>query len=426
LPNGKKIGLTLYWYFAYLDDSNWNGGSMDFVLLAFALTAPISASLSLAFQRRERALIAIADFRSWSYHLYLAHSLWDWSDEKGGRVNAEIDGVLVDWVEHCDAVMAQLIGIGDELSRFLNLPTTSRSRHRMTKQGRKEAARTIEVAYHLLESMSTQRMTRLIMYSERLKKIGLPATEGSRLRQYERFLSNVIEQLRTIKMYRTPQAFRSFARIFTLVLPPFYAPTFAQVAKDVNSLGMGVAFGIITALGLTALFESLQILEDPFTAFLTLDGIDVHEELEVLHFAQLVNTRNLIFVDAPPYPPGRRTALTAKNEKADRLRAKIGLPPMQYHHHHEHREDVMSQHPVIPPSTIEVAHPFEMGSLPSFTKEEADVELGVPMDEIEDDKILRETSYQDVSDQLEKARLFKVSSHGALKSRRHRRDWSRD
>ena len=80
-----------------------------------------------------------------------------------------------------------------------------------------------------------------------------------------------------VKMYRSPQALRSFARIFTLLLPPFYAPTFAQVAMDVNSLGVGVSFGIITALGLTALFESLQVLEDPFTAFLALDGIDVRE-----------------------------------------------------------------------------------------------------------------------------------------------------
>lgn len=151
------------------------------------------------------------------------------------------------------------------------------SRHRMTKQGRKEASRTTEVAYYLLESIATQRMTRLLMYSERLKKIGLPSGEVSRIRQYERFLSDIVEQLRMVKMYRSPQALRSFARIFTLLLPPFYAPTFAQVAMEVNSLGMGIAFGIITALGLTALFESLQVLEDPFTAFLALDGIDVRE-----------------------------------------------------------------------------------------------------------------------------------------------------
>ena len=147
----------------------------------------------------------------------------------------------------------------------------------MTKIGRKEASRTTEVAYYLLESMSTQRMTRLLLYSERLKKIGLPSGEVSRIRQYERFLSDMVEQLRMVKMYRSPQALRSFARIFTLLLPPFYAPTFAQVAMEVNSLGVGVAFGIVTALGLTALFESLQVLEDPFTAFLALDGIDVRE-----------------------------------------------------------------------------------------------------------------------------------------------------
>ena len=147
----------------------------------------------------------------------------------------------------------------------------------MTKSGRKETSRTTEVAYYLLESITTQRMTRLLLYSERLKKIGLPSGEVSRVRQYERFLSDIVEQLRMVKMYRSPQALRSFARIFTLLLPPFYAPTFAQVAMEVNSLGVGVAFGIITAIGLTALFESLQVLEDPFTCFLALDGIDVRE-----------------------------------------------------------------------------------------------------------------------------------------------------
>jgi hypothetical protein len=227
---------------------------MDFILLAFAVTSPISAALGMAFQRRERALIAVADFRSFSYHLYLAHCLWDW-EAKGGRQGA----TNVDWLEHCDAVLAQLLGIGDELARFLSLPTTSRSRHRMTRRGRKEAGRTIEVAYKLLESMTTQRLTRLVLYSERLKKIGLPSGEISRIRQFERFISDIVEQLRMVKMYRSPQALRSFARIFTQILPPFYAPTFAQVARELHSVGMGVAFGIITAIGLTALFESLQV-----------------------------------------------------------------------------------------------------------------------------------------------------------------------
>lgn len=314
-------GLTCYWYFAFETSETWSARSLDFILLAFAVTSPIAAALGMAFTRRERALIAIADFRASAYHIYAAHSFWDYTSKgEGGRVDATID-----WPEHCDMVLAQLIGLGDELARFLSLPTSSRSRHRMTRSGRKEAVRTMEAAYHLMESMTTQRLTRLILYSERLKKQGLGSSESSRLRQYERYLSSNIEQLRMVKMYRTPQALRSFARIFTLVLPAFYAPTYAQVARDVESLGMGITFGIITVLCLTALFESLQILEDPFTAYLALDGIDVHEEFEVLLFAQLMNTRMLAFPEAAPYPAGRRAALM-NNQSASQLQLLGQMP----------------------------------------------------------------------------------------------------
>jgi multidrug transporter EmrE-like cation transporter len=300
---------------------------MDFVLLAFAVTMPLSTSFGMAFARRERALFSMADFRSCSHHVFLAHCLWDWNDGKEGRVGADAD-----WIEHCDAVLAQLVGIGDELSRFLTLPTTSRGRHRMTRAGRREAAATIEVAYDLLESMTTQRITRLLLYSERLKKLGLNGGEASRLRQYENGLSRCIEQLRMIKMYRTPQAFRSVARVFVLILPPFYAPTYAQLAKDLQSIGMGIAFALLTVVGLSTLFESLTVFEDPFTAFLALDGIDVKEEFEVLHYAQLCNTRRLIFPDAPEYPVERRVALTSRSPQPSHTLPKLGVPPMQSHH----------------------------------------------------------------------------------------------
>jgi hypothetical protein len=416
------VGLTIYWYYAFAEEegTSWNGGGLDFVLLAFALTSPITAAFTMAFARRERALIWTADFRSFAYHLYLAHSLWDWEDSKGGRAGADVD-----WLEHCDAVLAQLIGIGDELSRFLSLPTTSRSRHRHTKQGRREAARTIEVAYHLLESMATQRVTRLILYSERLKKIGLPSGEISRVRQYERFLSSTIEQLRMVKMYRTPQAFRSFARIFTLVLPPFYAPTYAQVAKDVHSLGVGIAFGIITAIGLTALFESQQILEDPFTAFLALDGIDVREEFEVLHFAQLINTRKLVFPDAPAYPVGRRAALTSRSNVPSMLYA-FGHPPVQSHH----RRSVLSSGSLAGFNVVGVDLP-SVGpeDVTGYDEEAADVELGTPMEQ-DDNGSIRETGFVD-SDKINQQRpnlgrrpsLARSPSPSILRSR-HVRQWS--
>jgi hypothetical protein len=106
------------------------------------------------------------------------------------------------------------------------------------------------------------------------------------------------------------------------------------VALEVQSLGVGIAFGLLTAIGLTALFESLQVLEDPFTAYLALDGIDVREEFEVLLWSSLVNTRKLIFPDAPPYPVCRRaalTALTSENHQSTHFAPRMPSPPPQKH-----------------------------------------------------------------------------------------------
>jgi hypothetical protein len=311
LSCGVSVGLTLYWYDYGTTHEGWNGGGMNYVILAFAVTSPIAAAIGMAFTRRERALESIADFRSFAHQLYIAHSLWDWP-ENGGR-----QGSQMDIRAHSDSVMAQIVCIGDELARFLTLPTTSRSIHRMTSLGRTEAAATVEVAYRLLESITSHRIARLCVYGERIKAAGLSAGEVSRIRQYERWLESSVERLRMIKMYRTPQAFRSFARIFTFVLPPFYAPTYAQVAIDTHSLGMGVAFGIVTAVCLTALFECLQVLEDPFVGYLTLDGIDVQEEFQVLLWTSLVSTRRGIFPDAPPYPVHRRRAIEVLHENPE-------------------------------------------------------------------------------------------------------------
>ena len=165
-------------------------------------------------------------------------------------------------------------------------------------------------------------MARLTAFDERLKFAGLPATEISRLRQYERFMGEAMENLRMLKMYRTPQALRSFARIFTLILPAFYAPTFAQLARNVNSLGMGISFGVLIAIGLSGLFNAIQCLEDPFVGFLTLDGINVTEEFEVLQWQQLVNARTMLFPDAPRFPIGTRVAIPSGEAMPELTRAR--------------------------------------------------------------------------------------------------------
>ncbi len=131
-----------------------------------------------------------------------------------------------------------------------------------------------------------------------MKAAGLSETETSRLHQYERYLVDSVECLRQLKSYRTPEALRTFARLFILVLPPLYAPAFASTSVHLGSLSFGIIFAVITTLGLAALFESIEILEDPFVGYVMLDGIDVEEELLVLHWQQLSNAREVNFPNA--------------------------------------------------------------------------------------------------------------------------------
>ena len=60
-----------------------------------------------------------------------------------------------------------------------------------------------------------------------------------------------------ISIFPTSITNRAFGRIFSGILPPFYAPTFAQLAFDLKSLEIGILFAVVTPLCLTALFESI-------------------------------------------------------------------------------------------------------------------------------------------------------------------------
>jgi hypothetical protein len=115
------------------------------------------------------------------------------------------------------------------------------------------------------------------------------------------FYSFPAELLEMIKKYRTPQALRSFARLFSFLLPPFYAPYYGQMATDLNSLGFGITFSVLTCLALTSLFESISQMEDPFVGLYVLDGIHVHKELGEHLLAELMECRKHHFPNAHPF-----------------------------------------------------------------------------------------------------------------------------
>jgi hypothetical protein len=130
--------------------------------------------------------------------------------------------------------------------------------------------------------------------------------QSNRIRQWERTCLDAIEQLRVIKVYRTPQGLRSFGRLFSMFLPPFYAPYYAQLGHDIHSLGTAIAFSIFTAVALTALFETISQMEDPFEKSCKLDGIDVQYDLIDGYIPQLLALRNRYFPGCSPFEKGKQ------------------------------------------------------------------------------------------------------------------------
>ena len=105
---------------------------------------------------------------------------------------------------------------------------------------------------------------------------------------------------------------------FAVVGPAFYAPAFAQIGHEFGSVWFGVAYAAVISLALTALHEAVKLMEDPFVSYITIDGIDVFEELSIVYYLQLLRARETIFPDAPAF--GSRPPDTRKVQKHPKLR----------------------------------------------------------------------------------------------------------
>lgn len=87
---GLSVGMTIYAYNRIdFDDegSTFDGTIMNWVLLSFAVITPLTSSISMAFRRREAALVEIALIRATFSELFTAHATWDWDCKPGDSVN---------------------------------------------------------------------------------------------------------------------------------------------------------------------------------------------------------------------------------------------------------------------------------------------------------------------------------------------------
>mmetsp|Transcript_25544 Transcript_25544/g.55280 ORF Transcript_25544/g.55280 Transcript_25544/m.55280 type:complete len:403 (-) Transcript_25544:37-1245(-) len=297
---GLSAGLTVYVYNATESDAAFDGGVMSWTLLTFAVVTPLSASIGMAFNRRELALKYFKTFQSTLVQLYLAHATWDWPKRREPESGRMSSSSAVDWEKYADSILDDMLSLIDELRMYLLLPTSTRARHRVLPNGMKEAREIEEVSSRIHTSMIA-RMGKFSKQCEFLKLQGLPGNEASRIRQWEQFIIDAIEGLRLVKSYRTPQALRSYSRILSVIVPPFFCPYYADLARSTGSLGLGIFYAILTALALTGLFECITQLEDPFFGHASLDGVNVEKELGPSVRDNLLALRRQNFPDAPPF-----------------------------------------------------------------------------------------------------------------------------
>lgn len=171
------------------DNANYDGSIMDWVLLSFAVITPMSASIGFAFNRRDQSLQHLAVVKTTLWNIYSSHACWDWS--KAGKPDSGRAGCDIDWLEHGDNVLTAIMLLCQDLARMLTLPNGSRARHRVTSIGETEAKKIMDVRLKLHRSIY-RRVNVLTSLCEEFKRQGLPPNEATRVRQWERFVTERI------------------------------------------------------------------------------------------------------------------------------------------------------------------------------------------------------------------------------------------
>ena len=197
---------------------------MPLELAGIAIVFPIVFSISQAFQRREAALSALAEYNACRQALVLAHRDWPESGSEDHEARAR--------------------RITDALDADVRLMLRDPS--------------------PVLERQVRQAFSELSQSIEGLREDGrVAATEISRVNQYLRLVMVNIEQMRNISVYRTPRSLRSFTRVFLTIFPIIFGPYFAFIASASHP-AVGYVVALLYATILVGLDNIQEELENPY------------------------------------------------------------------------------------------------------------------------------------------------------------------
>eukprot|EP00516_Mucochytrium_quahogii_P003969 CAMPEP_0203757542 /NCGR_PEP_ID=MMETSP0098-20131031/10557_1 /ASSEMBLY_ACC=CAM_ASM_000208 /TAXON_ID=96639 /ORGANISM=" , Strain NY0313808BC1" /LENGTH=414 /DNA_ID=CAMNT_0050649761 /DNA_START=257 /DNA_END=1501 /DNA_ORIENTATION=- len=278
--------VTIF-YLEYVTDDHYLASKLDFSILSFAVVFPLTFLMTQAYTRREKALLWLSDFRALMLHVTLATMVWDFtnSETKTFTGREKLPGDFLETIRDTNIKLLTLV------YRFLALPTVTRARHHLFPHYRQQTEK-VQMYQNNLEQRIADQFNVMYENIEIMKSSGLPANEASRVNQYHWFLQQRFEQLRNIKTYRTPQATRSFGRVYLYVLPWAFGPYFSWLGGrggdgvTQTNYAFALVVAVFTFLVLLGLINTQRLLEDPFVE----KGFDsVHVRCECASAIQTVH-----------------------------------------------------------------------------------------------------------------------------------------
>merc|ERR1719424_565813 len=262
------VSVTGYWFYG-----QYLAAHMNWSIVSLAVVFPITQGIGMGFRRREQAL------RDLSQVLGCTRSVWEavqtWKIQpKGPKPSGQGVYTAGEWVravEAYDRVQQRELqhlfhSFLAALITYFDCVRAGRARHTVGWHQEEQAHLfcTLREQRAIVDSHISQ-MRRLI---QDVKVKGLPGGEAHRIDNYINMIGVGFERLCAIKEYRTPRAFRAFARVYILLVGAMYGPDYIMLARsddgDESNIIFALVYSCLIQLVMAGLFNVMLGLEDAF------------------------------------------------------------------------------------------------------------------------------------------------------------------
>ena len=216
----------------YLCIENNIHADLPLALVSIAIIFPVVFAINSAYARREQGLVSLAACKGFMYGFY--------------RITADHPKDLDP--EKTLECKQKIITLFTSLKRFLESEP-------------EESASFAKEVYVNIKALS--------LFSKTLLATGLHGRSVSRMIVFLTRFSIAFEEMQMIFYYRTPIGLKAYGKIFLVVFPVLYAPSFALLASEFSGLAAYFSYLIPTlyTIILVSLDNIQTQLENPFDQF---------------------------------------------------------------------------------------------------------------------------------------------------------------